>query len=144
MLNHIKPYVEKIHYVDTGTNRACRLHKLDVKRWSLCGGGFSLSAVGMLIDQQYFAKTTMEYISLPSNLNAIVGIKSYYCAILKMVILHDAIKTIQNRVYVIYLNKEQKPVSFQKTKKTGFKKICQLCFSNTLFFNPEYLPILFL
>ena len=40
----------------------------------------------------------MAYISLPSDLNAIIGIKSYCCVILKMVILHDAIKTIQNSV----------------------------------------------
>jgi len=44
----------------------------------------------------------MGYISLPSNLKAIIGIKSYYCVILKMVILHDAIKTIQNKVFVIF------------------------------------------
>ena len=55
----------------------------------------------------------MEYISFPSNLNAIIDIKSYYCVILKMVILHDAIKIIQNRVFVFFfLKKEQKPVSF--------------------------------
>jgi len=41
----------------------------------------------------------IRYISLPPNLNAIVGITSYYCVILKMVILHDAIKTIQNGVW---------------------------------------------
>ena len=38
------------------------------------------------IDQQHFAKTKMAYISLPWDLNAITGIKSYYCVILKMVI----------------------------------------------------------
>jgi len=61
------------------------------------------------------AKTKMGYISLPSHLNAIIGIKSYYCVILKMMILHDAIKTIQNRVLVIFL-KKQKYDSFQKTR----------------------------
>jgi len=59
----------------------------------------------------------MGYISLPSNLNAIISKASYYYLILKMVILHDAIKTIQNRVFVFFLKKEQKPVSFQKTQK---------------------------
>jgi len=44
------------------------------------------------------AKKKMGYISLPSNLNAIIDIKSYYCVILKMVMLHEAIKTIQNSV----------------------------------------------
>ena len=44
------------------------------------------------------------------NLNAITGITSYYCAIMKMMILHDAIKTIQNGVFAFF-KKEQKPVS---------------------------------
>jgi len=40
-------------------------------------------------------------------LNAIIGIKSYYCVILKMVILHDAIKTIQNSVFVFFEKKNK-------------------------------------
>jgi len=32
---------------------------------------------------QKFAKIKMGYISLPSNLNGIIGITSYYCVILK-------------------------------------------------------------
>jgi len=83
-----------------------------VKRQSLCGSGFSLCAC---LVTNNTAKTKMGYISLPSHLNAIIGIKSYYCVILKMVILHDAVKTIQNRVLVIFL-KKQKYVSFQKTR----------------------------
>ena len=43
----------------------------------------------------------MGCISLPSNLNAIIGITSYYCVILDMTISHDAIKTIQNGVFVV-------------------------------------------
>jgi len=39
----------------------------------------------------------MEYIFLLFILNVIIGIASY-CVILKMVILHDVIKTIQNGV----------------------------------------------
>jgi len=46
------------------------------------------------VDQQHFAKAKIRYISLAPNLNAIIGITSYYCVILKMVILRDAIKTI--------------------------------------------------
>jgi len=56
----------------------------------------------------------MAYISLPSDLNAIIGITSYYCVILKMVILHDSITTIQNSVFVFFSKKEQKPVSYKK------------------------------
>jgi len=61
----------------------------------------------------------MAYISLPSDLNATIGIKSYYVVILKMVILHDAIKTIQNSVFVFFPKKERKPVSFKKKQKNG-------------------------
>jgi len=90
------------------TSRACRLHKLDAKWQSLCGNGFSLFVVWKhlpnlttleWIDQQLFAKTKMGYISLPSDLNVIIGITSYYCVILKMVILLDAIKPIQNSFF---------------------------------------------
>jgi len=59
----------------------------------------------------------MGHISLPSNfechtqiLNAIIGITSS-CVILKMVIFHDAIKTIENGIFQIFLKKEQKPVT---------------------------------
>ena len=77
------------------------MHKLDVKLQSLCGSGFSLFAVR--IDQQHFAKTKMGYISLPSHLNAIIGITSCCCVILQVVILHGAIKTIQNGVFGFFL-----------------------------------------
>jgi len=63
----------------------------------------------------------MGYISLSSNLNAIIGITSCYCVILKIVTLHDAIKTIQNGV-LVFFKKEQKSVFFQKkNKKTDLK-----------------------
>ena len=79
----------------------------------------------------------MAYISLPSDLNAIIGIKSYYFVILKMVISHDAIKTIQ-RLFVFFPNKEQKPVSFQKKQKKTDKKnkTCALFFYKPGFFQP--------
>jgi len=76
----------------------------------------------------------MGYISLPSNLNAIIGIISYYCIILKMVILHDAIKTTQNGV-LVFKKKERKTVSFQKNKpKNWMKKTGGLFFSKKHFF----------
>jgi len=59
----------------------------------------------------------MGYISLPSVLNAIIGITSYYCVILKIVILHDGIKTIQNGVFPLSSTKEQNLVSFLKNPK---------------------------
>ena len=58
-------------------------------------------------DQQHFAKTKMEYISLPTKLNAIIGITSYCCVILEVEILHNAIKTIQNVVFVLFFLKNQ-------------------------------------
>ena len=87
----------------------------------------------------------IRYISLPPNLNAIVGITSYYCVILKMVILHDAIKTIQNGVWFFW--KEQKPVSLKKQKHLDFeknKKTRWVEFKKTrVFLNPGHLSILF-
>jgi len=56
----------------------------------------------------------MGYIALPSILNAMVGITSYYCVILKIVMLHDGIKTIQNGVFLFSLKKEQKSCFFLK------------------------------
>jgi len=52
MLDHTKPYVEKIHYIDA--ELAGHVHKLDVKRQSLCESVFSLSAVGMLAKPYHF------------------------------------------------------------------------------------------
>jgi len=46
MLDHTKPYVEKIHSIDA--ELAGHAHKLDVKLHSLCGSGFPLFAVRML------------------------------------------------------------------------------------------------
>jgi len=46
MLNHTKPYIEKIHYIDA--EPAGHLHKLDMQLQSLCESGFSPFAVRML------------------------------------------------------------------------------------------------
>jgi len=54
----------------------------------------------------------MGYIPLSSNLNGIIDITSYYCVILKILILHDTIKTIKNKVFPFSLKKEQYLVSF--------------------------------
>jgi len=67
----------------------------------------------------------MGYISLPSNLNGIIGITYYYCVFLNIMILHDAIKTIKNEVFPFSLKKEQNLVSLKKNKAGGlffFKK----------------------
>jgi len=40
---------------------------------------------------------------LPSILNAIIGITSHYCVIMKIVILHVGIKTIQNVFFSVFL-----------------------------------------
>jgi len=68
------------------------------------------------IDQKHFAKTKMGYISLPQNLNAMIGIKSYFCIILKIVTLHDAIKTIHNGVTKIcFFSTKRKKIRIKKT-----------------------------
>jgi len=85
------------------------------------------------------AKTKMGYFSVPSNLNAILGITRCYCVILKMVILHDGIKTIQNGVFLFSVN-EQNIVSFSKNKKNFlFEKPGGSFFlKKTGFFNPDF------
>jgi len=56
--------------------------------------------------------------------------------------LHDATKTIQNRVFVFFSKKEQKSVSLKKTQKN--KIPMWMFFSNPGFFNPDYyLSIIF-
>jgi len=62
----------------------------------------------------------MGYISLLSIFSAIIGITIYYCVILKIVILHDAIKTIQNGVFCFVKKKNKILFLFKKTKKNGF------------------------
>jgi len=65
----------------------------------------------------------MGYIALPSVVNAIIGITSYSCVILQMVVLHDALKTIQNVFFVFFLKKITKTYFFfGKPKKRSLKK----------------------
>jgi len=80
MLDHTKPYIEKIHYINAELEG--HVHKLDVKPQSLCGSGFSLLLCAFLPNliqlwselPNNTAKTKMGYISLPSILNAIIGV----------------------------------------------------------------------
>jgi len=110
MMEHTKPYVEKIHYIDAELAGHVGYINLMWNGRVCVGVAFLCLLCACLpnlttlewIDQQHFAKTKMGYISLPSDLNAIIGIKSYYCVIQKMVILHDAIKTVQNSVFVFF------------------------------------------
>jgi len=106
--------------------------KLDVKLQRLCGSGFSLFAVCMLAKSYHFGvwseltNNTLQkqtgYIYLPSILNAIIGITSCYCVILKKVILHDAIKTIQNVFLCFFLKKRTKTCFCLKKQKNVLKK----------------------
>ena len=129
MLDHNTPYLEKMHYIDA--ELAGHVHELDVKLQSLYGSGFSFFTLRVLakpttlqlIDQQHFTKTKMEYISLPSNFNAMIGISSYYCVILKFVILHHAKKTVQNGVFVfLFFLKNKSKQSVQKKQRNRIKK----------------------
>jgi len=65
----------------------------------------------------------MGYIPLPSNLNNIIDITSYYCVILKMVILHDEIKTIFRMGFLCFsLKKKKNLFLFNKPKKKQIEK----------------------
>jgi len=52
MLDHTKPYIEKIHYIDA--EPAGHVRKLDVKLQSLCRSGFSQFAVRILAKPYQF------------------------------------------------------------------------------------------
>jgi len=52
MLDHTKPYIEKMHYVDA--ELAGHVHKLEVKLQSLCWSGFSLFPVRILAKPYHF------------------------------------------------------------------------------------------
>jgi len=75
----------------------------------------------------------MGCISLHSNLNAIIGVTIYYCVILKMVILHDAIKT----GFCVFLEKNKNLFLFKNTKKIELKKAQKQvgCFEKNGFFS---------
>jgi len=61
-----------------------------------------------------------------------------------MLILLDAIRTIENGGFVFFLKKGQKLVSFQKKQKNEFKENQEGCLKKKRFFlDPEYLSILF-
>jgi len=74
-------------------------------------------------------------------LNAIVGITSYYCVILKRVILHDGIKTIQNGVFLLSLkkNKKNRWVGFFLKKNKFFSTLvgCDIFLAEILTFFGE-------
>jgi len=54
MLDHTKPYVERIHQAYIDVELAGHAHKLDVKLQSLCGSSFSLFAVRILAKPYHF------------------------------------------------------------------------------------------
>jgi len=52
MLDHTKPYIERIDYMDS--ELTWHVHKLDMKLQSLCGSGFSLFAACILAKLCHF------------------------------------------------------------------------------------------
>jgi len=73
---------------------------------------------------------------LPWNLNPKVDIADYNCVILKMVILHDAIKTLQNGVCVFSKKKKKKTYVFSKKQiKTDKKNNGGCFFQKSCFFS---------
>jgi len=87
-----------------------------MKLQSLCGNSFSLFAARMLAKPYHFGVNNLT--TLCENKDGAhfftLKLTSYYCVILKMVILHDAIKTIQNGVFPLSLKKERNLVSLKK------------------------------
>jgi len=85
----------------------------------------------------------MGHIFLSSNLNAIIRMTSYYCVLLKMVILHHAVKQFRMGFLCFSLKKKDLFV-FKKTKNSDLKENQGwLFFQKNVFFNPDYLSILF-
>jgi len=129
MLDHTKPCVEKIHYIVA--EQAGHAHKLDVKLQSLCGSSFSLFAVRILAKSYHFGvnwPTTLR--KNTDGVNFFTLIFEYHnrynklllCNFLKMVRLHDAVKIIENGVFVIFLKKEQARVLIYFTMFTVEKQ----------------------
>ena len=120
MLDHFKPYVDKRHSINAELHINwtwnCKVCVGVAFLWLLCACLPSLTTFEWT-DQQHLAKTKMEYISLPSILNAIIGITSYYCIILKMVILHDAVKTIFKMFFLCFSLKKNKNLFLFKKEK---------------------------
>jgi len=112
MLDHTKPYVEKIHYIDV--ELAGHVHKLDVKLQSLCGSGFSLFAVRIFANSYHFGVNWQKTHSKNRDgVNFFTLIfechnrynKLWLCNFLKMVILHDAVKIIESGFFCAFFKK---------------------------------------
>jgi len=74
-----------------------------------------------------------------------IAVSIYYCVILQMVIQHDAIKTIQNRVFVFFWKKNKNLFLFKKKQITRIWKNRRVgtFWKKRVFLNPGYLSILF-
>ena len=144
MLDHNKPYVEKMHYIDA--ELAGHVHKLDVKLQSLCGSGFSLFAVGILAKLCHFRlnrQTTLRkrrwgiFLLLKLECH-----NSYNNLLLYDSANGDIAQCNKNNSewgFCVFLKKEQKLVSF-KNKKYGLnKQKGWMFFIKRCFFNLDYL-----
>jgi len=126
-LDHTKSYVEKIHSIDA--ELVGYAHKLDMKPKSLCGNDCSVCCAHACQALQLRSELTnntenkdgVHFFTLNFECHT-VGITSHYCMILKIVILHDAIKIIQNGVFPFSSIKKQNLFSLKKTTKNGFER----------------------
>jgi len=83
------------------------------------------------------------YISLPSNLSAIIGITSYYSVILKLVIVYCMMQQKNSKWgFCVYSKQRTKPVFCQK-KKSDLKRLVGCFFKKRVFINPDCVSILF-
>jgi len=154
MLDNTKPHVEKIHYIDA--ELAGHVHKVDGKRQSLCGSGFSLFAVRMLAKPYHFG------VNWPRTLCENKNGEHFFTLGYECHNRHNKLllcepqngyiawcnKNNSEYVFVFFFKKKNKNLFiFKKNNKNGWKKnkkTYKLFFFKTRFiFNPDYLPILF-
>ena len=115
-----------LHINLTGNRRGCVGVSL---LYLLCACLPSLTTLEWT-DQQHFAKTKLGYTSLPSILNAIIGITSYYCVILKMMVIGWCNKNNSEWGFYVFLRKRTRSYFFKKNKQTLFNTKKQVgCFS---------------
>jgi len=148
MLDHTKPYsIMKKYIIDA--ELAGHVHKLDVKLQRLCGSGFSLFAVRILAKFCHFGvnwpitlcdnKDGVHFFPLKLECHNSYCITIYYCVILQMVILHNAIKQFR-MFFLCFFEKRTKTCFFSiSPQKMDCKKqegwiFLKLCFSTLTIF----------
>ena len=151
MLDHTKPYFEKMHYIDA--ELAGHADILHVKLQSLCGIGFSLFTLRVLGKPCHFGvnwptalsenKDRVHFFTLKfewhSRYNRLLLCNSENCDIAWFS------KNNSEWYFCVFFFKKQKLVSLKKNTKIRFKKTGGLFFflERRVFLNSDFLSILF-